>query len=97
MGYSDFPGSWPTFQDTIHVPKLNHVDENTALHIDDLPTRGAASSLSAGEVSHVMQRPAEADIITADGSADVPTTGSGGIWRGGLRSPYWNGAQTFAE
>ena len=71
LGYSDFQGSWPTFDDTVYLPKPNHTGEDASIHIDDLPIIGSAASLPLGEVGHVIQQPAKADTTTTDGSTNL--------------------------
>ena len=71
LGHSDFQGSWPTFDDTVYLPKPNHTGENASIHIDDLPIIGSANSLPSGETGHIVQQPAKADVITTDGSTNL--------------------------
>ena len=48
LGPSDFANGWPSDRCTIYLPKPNHLAED-AIHIDELPERGKALRLPAGE------------------------------------------------
>ena len=54
MGYRDCPigQPWPSHNRTVYIPKYNHLDPESVIHIEDLPVRGEQpTGLPPGETS----------------------------------------------
>ena len=87
MGYADFTGGWPSSGNTVYLPKRSHLNIDTEIHADELPSSGKARGLPEGETGPVIQWIPRSDDAAMTDSTDVPTPDSGGE-RECLLSPY---------
>ena len=59
LGYADFVGAWPTCLGITYVPKPQHINGDTQLHIEDLPLEGPLQPIPWGSFAHAISQVSE--------------------------------------